>query len=194
MQNVDFYSGKTLRDIPPQFSKEDPEYFARMANVHTKEEHKSMTRASRMLSLIISLCIISFTAGLVVGIKFASSSGKQIMDKQTMDAVSNIGQKVSKFVKEDSEAKSPAANTSGKKLFAREDFPYVIRVGTLFNKSQSQEIAGIISNHGDTVILSKDSGNYKIFVGPYRDYKDALESVNKIKTYPVKSSAVIIKR
>jgi hypothetical protein len=193
MQNVDFYSGKTLRDIPPQFSREDPEYFARLAKVHTKDEHKSMKRASRMLSLIIALCIISFTAGLVVGIKFASGSSKQIMDQQTREAVTNIGQKVSDFVKENPEANGNV-NITEKKLFAREDFPYVIRIGKQYNKSQSQEIAGIISSHGDTVILSRDGGNYKIFAGPYRNYEEAMTSLSKIKTYSTNINAVIIKR
>ncbi len=193
MQNIDLYSGKTLRDFPPQFSREDPEYFARLANIHTKEEHKNMKKASRLLSLIISLCIISFTAGLIIGIKFAAGSNKQIMDQQTKDAVTNIGQKFSNLIKDNPDASSNLYSNE-KKLFAKEDFPYVIRIVKQYNKAQSQEIAGVISSHGDTVILSKDNGNYKIFVGPYRNHEEAIEALNKIKSYSIKSSAVIIKR
>jgi hypothetical protein len=193
MQNIDYYSGKTIRDIPPQFSREDPEYFARLANIHTKEEHKSMKKASRILSLIISLCIISFTAGLVLGIKFSSGSNKQIMDQQTIEAVTNIKQKVTDLVKDNPVPKN-SINPADKKLFTKEEFPYVIKIGKQYNRSQSQEIAGLISSHGDTVILSRDNGNYKIFVGPYRNHEEALESLNKIKTYALKNGSVIIKR
>ena len=76
----------------------------------------------------------------------------------------------------------------------KEDFPYIIKVGKQFNKSESQQIAGIISGQGHTVILSKDNGSYKIFVGPYRNQEEALESLKKIKTYSLKSSAAVIKR
>jgi preprotein translocase subunit SecF len=193
MQNFDFYSGKSVRDFPPQFNREDPEYFAKLANVNSREEHKTMTKASRILSLIIALCIISFTTGLVVGIKFASGSNKQIVDQQTKEAVTDIGQRVTNLIKESpvSKANSPE---SEKKLFAKEDFPYIIKVGKQFNKSESQQIAGIISGQGHTVILSKDNGSYKIFVGPYRNQNEALENLKKIKTYSLKGTAIIVKR
>jgi hypothetical protein len=193
MQNFDFYSGKIVRDFPPQFNREDPEYFAKLANIGSKEDHKTMTKASRMLSLIIALCIISFTAGLVIGIKFASGSNKQIVDQQTKEAVTDIGQRVTSLIKETPGSKSNASE-SDKKLFAKEDFPYIIRVGKQFSKSESQQLAGIISGYGHTVILSKDNGSYKIFVGPYRNQEEALESLNKIKTYPLKNAAVVVKR
>ncbi len=193
MQNLDFYSGKIVRDIPPQFSRDDPEYFAKLARVNSKEEHRTMTKASRMLSLIIALCIISFTAGLVIGIKFTSGFNKQIVDQQTKEAVTDIGQRVSGFIKENPGVRSNF-DESEKKLFAREDFPYIIRIGKQFSRSESQQIAGIISGYGHTVILSKDGGAYKVFVGPYRNQEEAIEGLKKLKTYNLKNTAVIIKR
>ncbi|MFH0977283.1 MAG: SPOR domain-containing protein [Spirochaetota bacterium] len=190
MQNLDFYSGKIMRDIPPQFSREDPEYFAK---INVKDEHKSMKRASRILSLIIALCIISFTSGLVVGIKFASGTNKQLVDQQTKEAVSGIGQKVSNLIKDAPETKANASSDE-KKLFAKEDFPYIIKIGNQYNRTESQEIAGTISSHGHTVILSKDNGNYRIFVGPYRNQEDAFKAFKQVKTYSIKSNAVIVKR
>jgi hypothetical protein len=193
MQNIDFYSGKIVKDFPPQFNREDPEYFAKLAKINIKEEHKTMTKASRMLSLIIALCIISFTAGLVIGIKFASGSNKQIVDQQTKEAVTDIGQRVTNLIKESPGSKSSPVE-SEKKLFAKEDFPYIIKVGKQFSKSESQQIAGIISGRGHTVILSKDNSSYKIFVGPYRTQEEALENLKKIKTIPLKNTAVVVKR
>ena len=193
MQNLDFYSGKVVRDFPPQFNREDPEYFARLARNSSKEEHKSMKKASRILSLIIALCIVSFTTGIVVGIKFASGSNKQLVDQQTREAVTGLGQKVTNLIKETPGAAADSAEAE-KKLFAKEVFPYIIKIGNQFSKSESQQIAGIISGQGHTVILSKDNGAYKIFVGPYRNQDDALENLTKIKTYPLKSTAVVIKR
>lgn len=193
MQNLDFYSGKIERDIPPQFSREDPEYFARLANIHAKEERSSMKRASRILSLIIALCIISFTAGLIIGIKFVSGSNKQIVDQQTREAVTGIGQKVSNLIKEGSNNKTNV-NAGEKKLFSKEDFPYIIKIGKQYNKTESQEIAGIISGHGHTVILSKDNGSYKIYIGPYKNQEEASEDLKKIKTYSIKGNPVVVKR
>ena len=193
MQNLDFYSGKVVRDFPPQFSREDPEYFARLARNNSKEEHKSMRKASRILSLIIALCIVSFTTGLVVGIKFASGSNKQIVDQQTREAVTGLSQRVSNLIKENPGSTSSSAETE-KKLFSKDEFPYIIKIGNQFSRSESQQIAGIISGQGHTVILSKDDGAYKIFVGPYRNQDNALESLKKIRTYPLKNAAVVIKR
>lgn len=193
MQNLDFYSGKIVRNFPPQFSREDPEYFAKLAKINSKEEHKTMRKASRILSLIIALCIISFTAGLVVGIKFASGSNKQIVDEQTREAVTDIGQRVTNFIKDGHGTKSNIPENE-KKLFAKEDFPYIIKVGGQFNKTESQQMAGIISGKGHTVILSKDGINFNVFVGPYRNQEEALSSLNKIKTYSLKNTAVVIKR
>lgn len=192
MQNFDFYSGKIARDFQPQFSREDPEYFGRLSDFPIKEDHKGIKKASSLLSLILTLCILSFTAGLIIGIKFVSGSNKELLDKQTKEAVTDIGHRVANLTKEIPDNKSDKTNE--KKLYAKEEFPYIIKIGNQFNKSQSQEIAGIISNHGQTVILLKNEGNYKIYVGPYKNQEDAFESLKKIKTFSIKGNAEIIKR
>ena len=193
MQNYDFYSGKMTRGLPPQFSREDPEYFARLASVNSREESRKFKRASRILSLIIALCIVSFTAGLIVGIKFASGSDKEIMDRQTKEAVNGLGHRVKELINEKKDGNSDTAGDN-KKIFSREEYPYVIRIGKEYTKDKSQEIASLISSNGHTVILSKNNSRYKIFVGPYRNQTDAEESLKKINTYNINSDVLIIKR
>lgn len=194
MQNFDFYSGKTVRDIPQQFNRDDPEYFARLAGIDIREEKKSLKRANRILSLIIALCIISFTVGLVIGIKFAGNSDKKIMDKQTKAAVSGISKKVTNLINENQTELHAATKQN---LFLKEEFPYVIKIGKGYSKSDSQEIANILSSRGHTVILSKNNSGYLIFLGPYRVKKDAELILGKIQGYNSfadLSKAVIIRR
>ncbi len=193
MQNLDFYSGKNVREFAPHFNSEDPEYFAKISNIHSKDEHRRYKKASRILSLLFALCILSFTAGLIIGLKFASGSNKELVDPHTKEAVSDIGQKVTSLI---NNKKDDAADVIKDKnlLFSKDDFPYVIRFGDKYNKSQSQEIAGIISHHGHTVILANDSGKYKIFIGPYRSHEEALNSLGLIKSYSLKGKVTILKR
>ncbi len=196
MQNIDFYSGNTRREAPPQYGTDNPEFFAKLSKVHTREEERSMKKATRMLFLITALCIISFTTGLVIGIKFANGSKKEIMDEQTKKTVGNIGKKVANLINEGTVSELNAAPVK-KNLFSKAEFPYVIRVPKDFNKARSQEIANYLSSKGQTVILSKSNGRYNIFIGPYRDRMDAELSLNKIKSFSNGahlSNAVIIKR
>ena len=180
MQNIDYYSGKNIRDISPQINTQDPEYFTRLASMQFKEDEKNKRRANRMISFIIALCIVSFTLGLVVGIKFASGSKKEIIDEGTRNAVSNIGNKVSKFINKDSMEKGSSLN---KRLFPLEEFPYVIRVGKQFSKARSQEVANYLSNKGHTVIISKNNKIYRIYIGPYRNHSEAEISLKNISSY-----------
>ncbi|MCP4763911.1 MAG: SPOR domain-containing protein [archaeon] len=196
MQNIDFYSGKTSRDIPPHFSKEDPEYFARLAKVHTREEERSMKKATRMLFLIIALCIVSFTTGLFIGIKFAGESKKDIMDEHTKKTVGNIGKSVANLIKEGTVTDLNAAPVRNN-LFSRSQFPYAIKIKKAFSKPKSQEIASFLSSKGQTVILSKNNGNYSIFLGPFRNRQEAKISLKKIRSFSNRkylTNAVIIKR
>lgn len=194
MQNYDFYSGKTVRDIAPQFTRDDPEYFARIAGIDSIEEKRSVKRANRIISIIIALCIISFTAGLVIGIKFAGGSDRKIMDIQTKETVSGISRKVNNIISESTSESHTAAKQS---LFLKEEFPYVIKIGKAYSKSDSQEIANFLSSKGHTVILSKNSAGYLVFLGPYRFMKDAELILGNIKGYngfTDLSKAVIIER
>lgn len=197
MQNVDFYSGKINKNIPPQFNTQDPEYFTRMAYTHKKDEEKSHKRVSRMLSFIIALCIISFTTGLVVGIKFGSGSKKEIMDESTRKAVSDIGQKVTSLIKEKPKKTGADAAKDSGRFFPKNEFPFVIRVGRGLDKGESQKIAGYLSGKGHTVIISKYKQNFNLYTGPYENMASANSSLEKMKDYSNKewfSDARVLQR
>lgn len=195
MQNFDFYTGKQMKNAPPQFGVQDPEYFTRLAATDSRDQERSRKKATRMISFVIALCIISFTTGLVVGIKFAAAPGKDIVDARTRKAVSNIGEKVTGLMKDTTPR---AANAEVKKnLFPKDDFPYVIKIGRDYDAPRSQEISAFLSGHGHTVILSKNEKHYRIYTGPYKNLKDAEISLKKITAYNSKglfSQAAILKR
>ena len=81
MQNIDFYERKNIRVMPPQFTDTyDPEYLPRVAQSTPREMERVRRRASRTFFLISALCIISFTAGIVIGIKFTGGTQREIVD------------------------------------------------------------------------------------------------------------------
>jgi hypothetical protein len=190
MQNIDFYMGNVKRPEQPQFDGVDPEYFSRLSNFQNKDEHKKFKKASRILSLIIALCIISFTAGLVIGIKFASESEAQLVDPHTKEAVNGLGKKVATMINNNEPVPAPDNKTS----FPKSEYPYVIRVGKQFNKAQSLDIANSISSRGHTVILSKEKSLFKIFIGPYKDYNLATNALKTISAYSLHEDIEIIRR
>jgi len=176
MQNIDFYQGKTARVIPQHFDRPDPELYSRMSGVHSRDEEKKRRRATRMISLIAALCIISFTVGIVIGIKFAGGARKEIVDRETYRAVSGIGKKVTGLV-------AGQKNETGKKIFPRAEYPFVIMIGKGYNRPESREIAGILSGYGHTVIISQHENTYRIYTGPYKSINDAQSSMKTIAAY-----------
>lgn len=174
MQNIDFYDGKTQKNIPPQFERQDPEYFSRALNFNQNDDEKNKKKASRTIFFIIALCIISFTTGIVIGIKFAGGAEHEIIDEQTYNAVSGIGKKVTNIMNDQSNIKSK--NT----LFPIKEYPFVIKIGNQYDKLRSQEIANILSKEGYTVILSKQNDKYKIYTGPYKSYKTAKDTLQEL--------------
>ncbi|MDY6969770.1 MAG: SPOR domain-containing protein [Spirochaetota bacterium] len=195
MQNIDFYKGKNNRVAAPKFDPVEPEYFTiPPVNMH-KEEEKKRKKVNRMIFLIISLCIVSFTVGMVMGIKFAAASKKEIVDKDTKKAVKDIGEKVSHLIKDVSN--SDNSKLASKKIFTKSEFPFAIKVGKDYNRSKSHQIASFLSNKGYTVILSKNDKYYRIYTGPYRNLNEAELNLKKIEKYyshglPVHS--IIVKR
>lgn len=192
MQNFDFYNGNNERNLPPQFDRHDPEFFSQMSKIHSKEEKKNKKRASRMMFFIAALCIISFTTGLAIGIKFAGGQSRQILDKKTFNAVTGIGEKVTNLVNSGKTDKKPSGT-----LFPKNEYPFTIRVGNEFDYSESQLIAKYLSSKGHTVILLKNNHLYRIYTGPYKNHTDANASLNKFngyKKYSLASNAKIIKR
>ena len=113
MQNIDFYERKNIRVAPPQFlDTHDPEFLPRMAQNTPREMERVRKKASRIFFLITSLCIISFTAGIVIGIKFTGGSQRELMDKKTFNAVADIGRSFSLLSRE-----KPAESIPQEKLF-----------------------------------------------------------------------------
>ncbi|MDY6932926.1 MAG: SPOR domain-containing protein [Spirochaetota bacterium] len=181
MQNMDHYTDR-IKKTPPhhhQFYSVDPEFIKTYPPRNYKDEEKSRRRARGMIFIIIALCIASYTVGLVMGIKFASGSKKEIVDEDTKKRVTSIGEKVTHLIKDVSV--NTGDSTFSKKLFPREKFPFVIRVGENYNRTSSHEIASSLSNQGHTVILSKNKGYYRVYVGPYRNKEEAEISLKKIE-------------
>jgi len=193
MQNIDFYERKNIRVTPPQFlDTHDPEFLPRMTQNTPREMERVRKKASRIFFLITSLCIISFTAGIVIGIKFTGGSQRELMDKKTFNAVADIGKSFSLLSRD-----KPAETIPQEKLFPKSTYPYVIRITSEHDYETTQKIAGFLSRRGHTVILSKNNNRYRIFIGPYRNNDDAAEALKKITAYQKYSLAEntrIIKR
>jgi len=192
MQNMDFYDGRHLRDLPPQFDKFDTEYFSRTSGSVERENEKSRKKATRTITIIVGLIIISFTAGLVLGIKFAGGADKKIVDDHTLSAMSNLGERMSDAVKDVTGNAKPA-----NQIYPKIDYPFVIQLGKEYSESDLKPVAQFLSSKGHTVIVSKNNQNFKIFTGPYKTESDARRSLSEIslyKQYAIATNAQIIKR
>ncbi len=189
---MDFYDGRHLRDLPPQFDRFDPEYFSRLAGSLERENERSRRKATRMITFIAVLIIISFTTGLVIGIKFAGGSDRKIMDDQTLNMMNNIGEKMSEVVKDVTGNAKPAIQ-----LYPKNDYPFVIQLAKEYSETDLKPVAQFLSSKGHTVIVSKNKQTYKIFTGPYKTETDARKSLSEIslyKQYAISTNAQIIKR
>jgi hypothetical protein len=197
MQNMDFHTRRPAKNFPMQLDIQDPEYFTRLSNNHHREQDCTRKRASRMMSFIIALCIVSFTAGLVIGIKFSSGSRNEIVDEHTKKMMTDIGSKMSSFISEDASAETSQEHPKGKNVFPRDEYPYAVRLGGELDKTKSQEIATFLSGKGHTVILAKNNQSYRLYIGPFREKKEAEISLKKITAYQNKDwfdNATIVKR
>jgi hypothetical protein len=200
MQNMDFYSRNSARSHPYHLDTTDPEYFARMSDMKHRENERIRKKATGLMSFVIALCIISFTAGLVIGIKFAGGPQKEIVDESTRKAMSSTIRKVSGLLNESAVAEVRDGDRTGKpasEVFPRAEYPFVIPVGRDLSREKSQEIAGFLSSNGHTVVLSKSDNGYRLFAGPFRTKEDAEISLKKITGYSNKAwfqNAQIVKR
>ena len=176
MQNLDFYTGRSIRPNTAQIDCVDPEYFTSHSKHMGFDEDRNRKKASRMLFLISALCIMSFTAGLIIGIKFAGNSQREIIDKQTFNAVSDIGAKVTNIIQRRS-ADTPT------NLYPKQVYPYVIKLGNEYSQNQSKEIATALSQKGHTIILSRNRDKYRVYVGPYRNADEAENALQRIAAY-----------
>jgi hypothetical protein len=195
MQNIDFYEGKHLRDYPQQFDKYDrfdTEYFSKNAGTTERENERSHKRATKIITLIGALIIISFTTGLVVGIKFASGGERRIVDEQTLNAVNSIGGRVFDTVRDITGNSRPA-----NQVYPRNEYPFVIQLGKEYSETDLKPVAQFLNSKGHTVIVSENNQNFKIFTGPYKTEADAKKSLSEIslyKQYALSANAQIIKR
>ena len=180
MQNMDFYSGKDSRVYNQSMGIQDADNVARLDAMYRKEADRNKKKASRMMSVIIGLCIISFTAGLIVGIKFASGAQSEIIDDNTRQAVTQIGSHVSNLI---SNGAVQEKNTTPKNVFPRDEYPFVIKLNKNYNVKDSREIAQFLSQKGHTVIVSNDKNRYKLYVGPFRDQGEAARTIQQISEY-----------
>jgi len=189
---MDFYDGRHLRDLPPQFDKFDTEFFSRTAGSADRENEKSRKKATKIITIVAALIMISFTAGLVIGIKFAGGAERKIMDDHTLNAMNNIGDKMSAIVKDVTGNSKPA-----NQIYPKVEFPFVIQLGKEYSEADLKPVAQFLSSKGHTVIVSKNNLNFKIFTGPYKTESDARKSLSEIslyKQYAIATNAQIIKR
>lgn len=193
MQNMDFYEGRNIRCTAPQFEKFDTEFFSKSSKVLEIEQERTRKKAVRLLTFITGLIIISFTIGLVMGIKFAGGAERKIVDENTYNAVSNISSKLTDMVKDVSTGISKPAD----KVYPKNEFPYVIMVGKDFDETRFKPVAQYLSGKGHTVIVSKNETGYRLYTGPYKVETDARKALAEISLYkddPFPANAQIIKR
>jgi SPOR domain len=187
MQNVDFYERRNNRVREPYFNDLDPEFFPRLAHNKPREIDRIRKKASRTFFLISSLCIISFTAGIIIGIKFAAGTPRDIVDKKTFTAVTDIGKKISNII-----AENPSETASRENPFPKKNYPYVIKLRSDYDQATSRKIADFLSHKGHTVIITRYDNSYRIFIGPYKNSDDAESAVKKISGYQKYSLAEIL--
>ncbi|PKL36166.1 MAG: hypothetical protein CVV44_18280 [Spirochaetae bacterium HGW-Spirochaetae-1] len=192
MQNIDFYTGQNSRQFSHQFDSSDPEYFTRISGSQNHDQEHIKKKTSRMIFLISALCIISFTTGLAIGIKFAGGEERKIVDDTTFRAVTDLRSKVSGMMTPQN------ANAETKNNFPVQDFPFVISIGrSTYSPDQSQEIAAYLSSQGHRVILSKKQKGYRIYTGPYQNKPEAESGLKKLDTctkFSIGTNCRIIKR
>ncbi len=187
MQNIDLYEGRHHSGRIPFPDRQDPEFYTRLASDISHDNDRLQKKASRLLFFITALCIISFTAGLIIGIKFAGGEKRELVDNNTRKAVSDIRNRVSGMVANHNQAipiKEKDEKKDEKKVsYPKEQYPFVISLGEKMDDMTSRKLARYLSSRGHTVILSKQSGGYQIFVGPYKNEKSAKLSLKKIDGY-----------
>lgn len=189
MQNFDFYSGPQNRNMSFEFDSQDPEFYARTERLIPNDPELSRRRASRMLFIICAMCIIAFTTGLVIGIKFAGGRERELVDPRTSQLVTDVGSRMSKLVNREKATVS--------ELYPREEYPWVVSVGNDFTKDDSRKLAEFLSTKGHTVILSRNGEKFRLFAGPFRSKEEAQKNLDELagyKQYSLAQGVKILKR
>ncbi|MBN1531912.1 MAG: SPOR domain-containing protein [Spirochaetes bacterium] len=189
MQDIDFYSGRSNHNYPPRFEGPDPEFYTRSSKSLVPDHERNQKRASRLLFLISALCIISFTTGLVIGIKVSGNSQRELIDRTTYSKMTDISKRVSTMINNEAGAQKES-------IYPRQTYPYVIRIGEEYQKDKTQEIAHYLSRRGHTIILSKNNSNFRVYVGPYKSNSEAENALQTIHSYKsdIIANAKVIQR
>jgi hypothetical protein len=178
MQNFDFFTGTPSRSHNSSYDNREVDLLLRDNSTnffHDKDKQKKT--AAFMALVICTVAIISFTSGLVVGLKYGDKD-KPIIDETTQRSISNLKAKVF-----DSDKELNKQSTRTKNSLSIDDYPFAIRVSGEFDIKNSQSIAEVLSTKGHTVILAKtDSSKYKVFVGPYKTHDEALKILKTLDT------------
>jgi hypothetical protein len=192
MQDIDFYSGRSNHNYPQRFEGNDPEFYTRAAKSLVPDHERNQKRASRLLFLISALCIISFTTGLVIGIKVSGNSQRELIDRKTYNKMTDISKRVTTMIN----AEGGSQSIQKENLYPRQTYPFVIRIGSEYEKEKTQEIAHYLSRRGHTIILSKSNSNFRVYVGPYKSNTDAENALQTIHSYKsdIIANAKVIQR
>lgn len=199
MQNMDYYSGNSHPHLQPDFVSRDPEYFSRMTRNNADESTRKKNRATRYLVVVLGLCIVSFTTGLVVGIKFSGGKEREIVDPVTRQAVSGAYDKVSGAVRNSAVEDKSGVSTSTKdknatkssediskaeiSSFPRNEFPFAIRIGNKYSPEHAFDIAKYLRKKGHRVVLARHNGFVRVYAGPYKTQKIAESNLNRMNYY-----------
>jgi cell division septation protein DedD len=197
MQDMDLYTGKQNNYFVPQMETADPDYFNRVSEVKANDEVKSHKKATRLIAFVSAMCIVSFTAGLVTGIKFAGGADKPLVDPHTRQTVSSLSQRVTGAQPAEAAEVTDAAAQTSSKNYPRADYPWVIRIGNEYSREKAIELANVLSAKGHMMVLSKHEQNYRLYAGPFKTKESAELSLQKIKGYNDsrwQNNAVILKR
>jgi len=201
MQNIDLYSGSSKNAHKmPQFTIYESDFFNRVREKPSAEQERFSKKASRIIFVIAALCIVTFTTGLVVGLKFAGGKNTPIVDETTSElisrGVSSVSTSVSNIMNRDSERN---------RSYPASEFPFMLRVGTAYTEEKARELANYIYTKGyvakgSVVFLPKDKENSKlhnIYVGPYKSESEVRQSKQKFdtdNTFTASNNVYIIKR
>jgi hypothetical protein len=202
MQDFDLYTGKPGHSYTPRFDTVDPDYFTRMNDISSKDEIRSRRKTSRIIAFVGGLCIAAFTAGLVVGIKFAGGSDKELVDPHTFQAMSTLGQHVTSLGDGQTEQSHAPINgnkseqTLVKNTYPKAEYPFVIRVGNEYSKEKAGDVASSLNGKGHIMIIAKSDTGYRVYAGPFKTMDSAEISLQKIRGYSDNrwQNAVVLKR
>ena len=184
MQNFDFHSNN--KNPYADYNAQDYREYTIPQNYSTHSRTFSQKKAHRMLTIIIALIIMSFTAGIVVGIKFAGGHSKPIIDPHTKVALNNAAQKAKTLVEPKQQSQFP-----------KSEYPYAIKIGNAFTKDDATTLAGKLSKTGQRIIIAKSKEQYSVYAGPYASLQDAKKSLKIIMEQSKNgnfSNAIILKR